>query len=199
LRRWRGGILIGLTRLSLVCLFLFWGRLSPAIAQDSWAKLIPANMTVLSGSPRLMGIDSGHADLTLETGGRDQCRIKLPDGREIRVKENSRLIFSGNDQVRVERGLAGFRLNPGAPVLRIKIFPAEFLMAEGIAVCKAYSGFFRLAALKGRLSLLGVPETTRGIIAPAEIAGAVQEISQTYPPLDDLYFAWYWDAGPSAQ
>ena len=169
----------------------------PVFAGEPWEKLIATYLTVINGSPKLLGPETGHSPTTLETGPQDQCYVKLPDGREIRVKENSRVAFLAPDQIRVEQGLAGFRLGPGSPRTTILIHPAEFRCREGIVVCKAYPGFFRLAVLKGHAELRLAGGESRPLAAPVEIAGAVQEVSSPFHPLDDLYYAWYWnDPGP---
>lgn len=130
--------------------------------------------------------------LETRTSGDGQIRIIFPSFLEVRAKENSFFQIQKFDEFTVSAGLAGFRKLKGKPVAIITPH-CRIEVAEGIFVLRVYPTMTRLAVLRGSGKLTWNGTESRTILPRQEIAACIQELSDVYATMDDLYFAWYWD------
>jgi hypothetical protein len=134
---------------------------------------------------------------SLVTGADGQMRLVLADGLEVRLKEQARLDFSHAGLWRYHQGLVGFNTGKREGDLTIHLPIHSLRKAHGIFVLKKHVSMVRVAMLKGNLELMGRDDIGRWLLSNQELAVTVSEVSESYKPLEDLYYAWYWNRTPA--
>ncbi len=187
-----------LRRYRHVCLLVFLALACRVLSQDSVslkAEFVRGKVFWKSESGAPFALERGLIELsqglTLFTFFNGQCFLNLDGKTEVRMKEDSQLIFKGADQIEVRKGVVGVKAS--AANLKLNTSHVEMLLENGIAVIKTSSALTRICVVKGSIVLKNPRQRQQiTISAGNEVAAGSGMFSKLYTFNDDLRFTWYW-------
>lgn len=138
--------------------------------------------------PGRIGLTS---DLTILSFFDGQCFLDLPEGAEVRLKEDSVVVAHYDGAIEVRKGIVGIQAKK-LPV-NVTTLHAKLRIEDGTVVIKSNSIMTRISVVKGGVYLINEAQRDRVLIsAGKEVAVSGGMYSKIYDQTAELRYTWYW-------